>query len=117
MCFNGQAKCSFVCNERYAGDGLKVTFFDLNWNRMPFERHYPQSNFTIPKPQHYAEMIQLAERLARDLPFVRVDFYEVAGKIYFGEVTLYPGSGFEEFRPAEWDTTLGEWLELPARRD
>ena len=44
------------------------------------------------------------------IPFIRVDLYEVAGRIYFGELTLYPGCGFEEFRPEEWDLTLGGWI-------
>ena len=59
-------------------------------------------------------MVSLSERLAERLPFVRVDFYEVAGRAYFGEMTFYPGSGLEEFDPEEWDETLGSWLELPS---
>lgn len=115
MCFNGKVKCSFVCNERYSGTGLKVTFYDNNWEVMPFERHYPKSNKSIAKPQNYEKMVKLAETLAKDLPFVRVDFYEVQQKIYIGELTLYPGSGFEEFTPPEWDAIMGSWLKLPAK--
>ena len=106
--------CSFVCSERYTGTGLKVTFFDRDWNIMPFERHYPRSRNIIKRPCNYASMIQLAETLAKDIPFVRVDFYEVNGKIYFGELTFYPGSGLEEFTPVKWDMILGTWLRLPS---
>lgn len=113
MCFNGKVKCSFVCSERFSEDGLKVTFFDRDWNVMPFERHYPRSQCPIAKPSSYDDMVRLAEQLSKDIPFVRVDFYEVSGKIYFGELTFYPGSGFEEFEPFEWDKTLGSWIELP----
>lgn len=112
MCFNGKVNCSFVCTERASGD-LKCTFYDRLWNRMPFERHYDSSNTEIKKPQNYEKMIALAEKLSEGLPFVRVDFYEVHGKVYFGELTFFPGSGFEEFRPDAWDKKLGEWLTLP----
>lgn len=113
MVFNGKAKCSFVCSERFSGDKLKVTFFDLNWNRLPFERRYPQSSVSIKRPENYKLMIELAETLANEIPFNRVDFYEVKGQVYFGEMTFYPGGGMESFSPEEWDTIMGGWLELP----
>ena len=115
MCFNGRVRCVFVCTERYSASGLKVTFFDRDWERLPFTRHYPASEQQIPKPGCFDKMIILAEKLAKEIPFVRVDFYEVMGHIYFGELTLYPGCGFEEFSPESWDYKLGEWLELPKR--
>ncbi|MEY8521458.1 ATP-grasp fold amidoligase family protein [Lachnospiraceae bacterium 38-10] len=113
MCFNGRVKCSFVVTDRYSEDGLKVTFFDRNWKKMPFERHYPSDKKEIPCPAKYGQMIELAEKLSRNIIFVRVDFYEIEGKIYFGELTFSPGGGFEEFRPLEWDKKLGEWITLP----
>ena len=60
-------------------------------------------------------MIQLSEKLAKDLPFVRIDFYEVNGRVYFGEITFFPGNGTEEFTPEEWDYTMGSWINLPGR--
>jgi hypothetical protein len=114
MCFNGEVKCSFTCTERYSDEGLKVTFFDRDWNVMPFERHYEKSRKEIQKPRNYDAMIQVAEKLSKNIPFVRVDLYEINGKMFFGELTFYPGSGMEEFRPDEWDYRMGEWLELPS---
>ncbi|MBR5227165.1 MAG: glycosyl transferase [Clostridia bacterium] len=111
MCFNGEAKLSFVCTDRDKKD-LKVTFFDKEWNKMPFERHYKSSNEKIDRPKQYELMIQLAEKLSKDIPFVRVDFYEVDNQIYFGELTFYPGCGFEEFEPEEWDEKLGEFIKI-----
>ena len=113
MVFNGKAKCSFVCSERFSGDKLKVTFFDLNWNKLPFERRYPQSLVSIKRPKNYELMIELAEILADGILFNRVDFYELNGRVYFGEMTFYPGGGLECFNPKEWDTIMGGWLELP----
>ena len=115
MCFNGKVKCIFTCTDRYS-EGLNVTFFDTNWNKMPFERHYPASPKSIEKPQKLELMINLAEKLSGAIPFVRVDFYEINNKIYFGELTFYPGSGLEEFTPEEWDYKLGEWIILPTKK-
>jgi len=114
MCFNGRVKCSFVCSDRNNGKGLKITFFDRDWKKLPFERHYPSSTKDIAMPSQYHEMIRLAEKLSENMPFVRVDFYEIARKIYFGELTFFPGSGLEEFTPDEWDRKLGDWLRLPS---
>lgn len=117
MCFNGKAKCSFVCTERDDKElGLAVTFFDLDWNKMPFERHYRSSNKKIDKPKNYQKMVELSEKLSKNIPFVRVDWYEIKGKLYFGELTFYPGAGFEEFTPEEWDYKLGEMLKLPDKK-
>ena len=112
MCFNGKVKCSFTCSERFSKDGLKVTFFDKDWNVMPFERHYPVSKDSPKKPINYDKMIQFSEQLSKGIPFVRVDFYEINGQLYFGELTFYPGGGFEEFTPEEWDYKLGDFLKL-----
>ena len=113
MCFNGEVKCSFVCSNRNSKSGLCVNFYDEHWEPMPFERHYPRNLIEIPKPSMYDEMVRLAEILSRNIPFVRVDFYQKNEKIYFGELTFYPGSGVEEFSPEIWDYKLGEWMTLP----
>lgn len=116
MCFNGKVKCIFTVTERFSESGLRVTFFDPSWNRLPFERHYLASESEIKKPRNLEKMIQLAEELAESIPFVRVDFYESKDQIFFGELTLYPGSGFEEFNPPEWDEKMGSWLILPTKK-
>ena len=112
MCFGGEPKLIFTCTERNSAAGLKVTFFDINWNKMNFERHYPSSTHAIQKPKHLDEMLDLAKDISRDIPFVRVDFYEIEDRIYFGELTFYPGAGFEEFSPEEWDEKLGDMIVL-----
>lgn len=111
MCFNGKVKCSFVCSDRDKGD-LKVNFFDKNWKEMPFTRVYKKSEKEIDKPRNYKKMIQLCEKLSEEFPFVRVDLYEVNNRIYFGELTFFPGSGFEKFQPEEYDYILGDWIKL-----
>lgn len=115
MCFNGQVKCCFVCTDRFSDKGLHITFFDPDWNVMPFERSYPAVKEGLPKPSQYEKMVELAQTLSKGIPFVRVDFYEADGKIYFGEMTFYPGCGFEAFQPEQWDKTLGDWITLPPK--
>lgn len=112
MCFNGEPKQIFTCNERFS-DGLKVTFFDLEWNRLPFERHYPTSSLKIEKPKNLKKMLEFSKQLSKNIPFVRIDWYEINGELFFGEFTFFPGSGLEEFTPEEWDQKLGDWIKLP----
>lgn len=115
MCFNGKVKCIFTGTGRYSVEGLKITFYDPNWNILPFKRHYPAEKKPTAKPKSLNEMISLAEKLSSNIPFVRVDFYEVNSRPLFGEMTFFPGSGFEEFQPEEWDNTLGDWINLPSK--
>ena len=112
MCFNGKVKCSFVCSERFTSDDLKVTFFDRDWNLMPFTRQHPFSERPIQQPASYLKMVEMAEKLSHGIPFVRIDFYEIYGHPFFGEMTFFPGNGFEKFEPEEWDYKLGEWLNI-----
>lgn len=113
MCFDSKVECIFTCTERFSDNGLKVTFFDTSWNKLPFERHYHSSDREIKKPVRLDDMISLAEYLSQGIIFVRVDFYEIDRKIYFGEFTFFPGGGMEEFEPQEWDKKFGDWLMLP----
>lgn len=112
MCFNGKPELLFVCSDRWTE--LKVDFFDLDWNRLPFTRSHPLSSTPLEKPATFHQMVDLAAKLAAPFPFVRVDFYEVQGRALFGEMTFYPGSGMERFDPVEWDYKLGALLTLPA---
>ena len=112
MCFSGEVKCSFVGLNRNSVTGLNVDFYDIDWKPMPFERHYPNSGKIIPRPKNYNKMIELSEILSKNKLFVRVDFYEVRGKLYFGELTFYPGSGYEKFVPESYDYLLGSWIRL-----
>lgn len=113
MCFNGKMLCCFTCTDRFSNDGLKVTFYDKNWEIMPFERNHPRETVPCKRPFNFDKMVWAAERLSIGIPFARIDFYEVNQKPYFGEITLYPGSGLEAFQPDKWDEIMGSWLSLP----
>lgn len=116
MCFNGKARITLACTERFCSENLKVTFFDREWKEMPFEEiHFKKSFYSLPKPESYEQMLMLAEKLSFGIPFARVDFYEAAGNPYFGEITLYPCTGMEGFTPHKWDRQLGDWIDLHAK--
>lgn len=114
FCFNGEPKIVLVCAERFTDAGLRENFYDLNWNLINIQRpKHPNTKYSICKPESLGVMLDLARTLSQNIPFVRVDFYDINGKTYFGEMTFFPASGFEEFTPEEWDYKLGEWIKLP----
>jgi hypothetical protein len=87
-------------------------FYDINWQLQPFSLHYPNYHGQLEEPRNFSEMIHAVRKLAQGFDFVRVDLYNVSGKIYFGELTFFPGSGVEKFDPPEYDLIWGEKLEL-----
>jgi len=110
FCFNGRPAYIQLDLDRF-GSHERV-FYDTQWNHQSFGLYYPKSNKTVPKPDNLDEMIELAKKLSKDIPFCRVDFYTLP-KIVFGEITFYPGNGIEAFHPAEWDLRFGGLLDLP----
>ena len=62
-------------------------------------------------------MVELAEQLSKDIPHVRVDFYEAEGKVYFGEMTFFHWSGLKPFEPEKWDRVFGDWIILPEKAE
>ena len=110
FCFNGVPKYVLVCSDRMSN--LKETFYDINWNLAPFKRPNHDIDKSIKKPKNFNKMIELATKLSKNIPFVRVDFYEVNNKIYFGELTFFPASGMSEFSPRDWDKKLGKMLDI-----
>lgn len=101
FCYNGQAKYIIVDVDRYIGH--KRNFYDRDWNNLHVTSDCPASEREIERPDNLDEMISVAETLANDFPFVRVDLYSVSGKVYFGELTFYPWSGYVQFLPDKWD--------------
>ncbi len=113
-CFNGEPRMTLVCSERFSEQGLCEDFFDNVWKHLDLRRpNHPNAKNDIPCPQNFGLMKELASQLAKNIPFVRIDFYEINGKVYFGEITFYPVSGFGKFTTEETDEMMGEWLTLP----
>lgn len=116
FCFNGIPQIVLVCSERYSSENMCETWFDMNWNLIDVVESGHRIDTTISKPKKFKEMIALSKKLSKGIPFIRVDWYEIKGKLYFGELTFYPASGFEKFEPEEWNYKMGEMLELPKKK-
>lgn len=113
MC-NGEFEYMFIATDRLDGK-LTYTFFDKDFNYLPLTYgNKPNANPLPQKPKNYDKMIELAKKLAKPFPFVRVDFYETNdNNIYVGEMTFYSGGGILPFNPSAWDQELGKKIVLP----
>ena len=112
--FDGEAKALFIATERQVvGEDVKFDFYDMDFKHLDFRQGHENAKIYPKKPKTFEAMKELAEKLSKGIPHVRVDFYEVNGETYFGELTFAHFSGFVPFNPSEWDTTFGEWLKIP----
>lgn len=113
FCFDGKVKCFKVDFDRFSFH--RANYFDPGGNLLHFgEAAFPPDyERPVELPANLDEMVDMSERLSRGVPFLRVDLYNVAGIVYFGELTFFPQSGFGLFTPDEWDCTLGSWITLP----
>lgn len=114
-CMNGKVKFTTICTgiAHAAFEDRNNDHFDRDWKRLDFSVNYKSSGNQIEKPPFIDEMIEVAEKLADGIPYVRVDFYVLDGQIKFGEMTFVTWAGFMKFDPPEWDEILGSWLKLP----
>lgn len=114
FCFNGSVKILFVATNRNAKSGVYFfDYFDSDFNHLDIYNGHPLASKPIEKPQSFELMKQLAGELSKGIPHVRVDFYEVEGKPYFGEFTFFHMGGTGEFQPDKWNKTFGDWITLP----
>ncbi len=112
FCFNGKPKFIFVATGRQEHD-TRFDFYDMEFNHLPVLNGHPNADKWPAKPENYEEMIEVSEKLSKGLLHVRVDLYNINGKIYFGELTFFHWSGLKAFEPREWDYKFGEYLKLP----
>lgn len=117
FCFDGKPAYCQVIGNRFTKE--TIDFFDMNWNRMPFFGLNPAfgpkampSDKSFTKPTNFEKLKVVAAKLAKDFPFSRIDLYDAEGKVWFGEVTFYPASGYGVFTPDKWDEKLGSYLNI-----
>ncbi len=116
FCFDGVAKALFIATDRQAANvEVKFDFYDMDFNHLDVRNGHSNSDVELKKPEKFDEMISLANKLSQNIPHVRVDFYEVNGKVYFGELTFCHFSGMTPFDPEAWDVTFGSWIKLPEK--
>ena len=111
-CFNGKCYYTWICNDRsVGGNSAHVMTYDMDWNAHPefsvFNSDYLRGDI-IPKPKNFDKMVEIAEKLSKGFPELRVDLYNIDGKIYFGELTFTSQGGFMDFYTPEFNKMLGE---------
>lgn len=114
-CFNGEPYCCWTCTNRGNG-GADVASFDLDWNYHPehsvFNSHYRKQSPPIGKPQNFDTMLEVAKKLSKGFPILRVDLYNIGGKIYFGELTFTSLGGTMNFFTPDFLLEMGKKIDL-----
>lgn len=114
FCFNGKVYCLYVMIDYVDNNAEgKLEFYDRDFKDLNARRKdFKKIDRKIEKPKNFERMVEYAEILSKDFPHVRVDFYDLNGKIIFGEMTFYNASGYTEFEPDEFDFKLGEQFKI-----
>lgn len=113
FCFSGEMKLLLVVQGR-GTDHVTGNYFDENGEPVDLiSSSFPRDDRSPELPDSFAEMKRIAEILSAGIPHVRVDLYDVNGKIYFGELTFFDSSGFDRLQPESWDRKIGDMLKLP----
>jgi len=110
FCFDGEPKFIQVDIDRFSNHTR--SFYNLEWEKQTFGINYPISQKQIDKPAKLEEMVSISRKLSRDLKFARIDLYEHNNQVYFGEITLHPGGGFEPFLTNQQDLFMGQYIYL-----
>ena len=112
FCFNGVVKALFIATDRQKPVDTKFDFFDAEGNHLDIKQGHPNAAVPPKLPVNFERMKKLASVLSKDFPQLRVDFYEVNGKVYFGELTLSHFDGMMPFIPDRWDEEFGSYIKL-----
>lgn len=115
MCFNGEPLMIQVINDRYNGDDIHANIYDLNWKPMDLGWSTFKTNYNLvdDKPINLQLMIEYAKQLSKEFILVRIDFYEINGKLYLGEMTFTPDNGYFIYKDKDTDILYGQKLKLP----
>lgn len=110
FCFDGEPKFMYISKDD--SHDPRTDFFDMDYNHLDLRLRDPNADILPKCPKEFGKMKKLASKLSKGFPFVRVDFYVINSKIYFGEFTFYHLGGFFYFHPEEWDRVIGDMLKL-----
>ncbi len=110
LCFNGTPYCIVFDCDRFLEH--KRNIYDVEWNNLHIATDCPIIEREIPKPDNLCKMLEIARTLSEDFPAVRVDLYNIRGKVIFGELTFYPWSGYVQFEPDFFDYEMGKLFPL-----
>ena len=118
LCFNGEPKLIELHQGRFT-DHQTQDIYDTSWKKTEITQgriaNYQISTGVYPRPNTLEKMIELSRTLSKDIPHVRVDWYSVEDRLFFGELTFFDGSGFDPWDRFEDDLLLGSWITLPEK--
>ena len=113
FCFNGEVKTLFIATDRQSREEPYFDFFDADFNHLDLRHGHPNAPALPQKPRSFEKMKELAAKLSKGMAEARIDFYDVNGHPYFGEITLFHHTGMVPFEPKKWDEIFGSWIKLP----
>ena len=112
FCFNGKPQFMQLEVGRYTSNNTR-NFYDMDWNLLPFGKELEHNkDIVVEKPEKFEQMKEIAQKLCAPFSFVRVDLYQVNGKVYFGELTFFPAGGAPDFKPIEYDKIVGDMWDI-----
>ncbi len=118
FCFNGEPKMMYLSEGLENHETACMSFYDMNFQLTDCKRKdYKQLNYIPTKPKTFELMKKYAALLSKNIPHLRVDFYEINGQLYFGELTFFTCSGFIPFEDKKWDEIMGNWIKLPNSKE
>lgn len=117
FCYNGEPKFMYVAVDSFNYKIMRINYYDCEFNKLPLIKHYPNTDYPLPKPKMWDKMLEVSRILSKPFLFVRVDFFIVGDELKVGELTFYPGGGMDAFEPMEWDYKFGEPLKLPINKE
>lgn len=116
FCFNGEPYCIYVAQDHFGKDGSHISFYDLNWNKLDV-KYGNNIVGDAEKPKHFDEMVEIARKLSKDFPFIRVDFFDTDEQVYVAELTFAPGGGATPYHPESFNKKLGDMFVLPKKEE
>lgn len=117
FCFDGKVEFAYVMGNRDIGSSVSVSVVDRDFNILPVLRVGDSQLEDIQKPEKFDEMISIAEDISKNFPHVRVDLYDVDGKVVFGELTFFNASGYMKYNPDSFDFEIGKKFVLPQEKN
>ena len=115
FCFDGVPRIMYMSRDH--AEHATTDFFDMDYQHLPIRMQAPPSKILPTKPKEFENMKQLAAMLSAGIPQVRVDFYVINKRIYFGEMTFYHCGGMVDVQPYEWTVRMGDMIQLPPKRE
>lgn len=110
MCFNGEPEFMYIETER--SSGVKMSCFNMNYEPLDIIGDKPKSTENIPKSPNFDSMREMARKLSQGIKFVRIDFRELDGNVYFGEYTFYENGAFRPYKPEKWEYYFGDLINI-----